>query len=593
MAEKRRTITAEGRTELAWPGKGNFEPRPALALVEREVFATDDGQDPTTNLIVGGDARDALPALLGRYEGQVQQVYIDPPFSTGEIFGPDYDDRYEHALWLNEMLETFDLLYRFLKPEGSFWLHLDENEVHYAKLLCDGIFGRPNFIGEIIWQKKYTQSNDAGFLSINHDTILIYAKDKSKVRLSGLPRSEKQDRAYRNPDKDPEGPWKATPLHAKSGTDDKFEHTFTNGVRWSPPQGTFPRFTHDRLDEFEATGAIWFGRDGRAIPSRKTYLKNLGEGVVPKSLWTYKEVGHNHEAKDEIKATFPDRAAFSTPKPERLMRRIVTIGSKPGDLVLDCFAGSGTTAAVAHKLGRNFVTIERSERTATEWAAERIRRAMLGTDWEAADDRHNADKCDITECPECQRPIKHVAPKVADDDEPTGEAPVKGYPGGFTALHVGEPIARRDPDLGLPLLSERYRQSADLARLFVNYSGFELLDDHRANQLGLEPGLFHAIKERRLIHFADDVVNSEYVDGLADRMPLGHTLVIYARRAQSELHIPENVLVEKTPRDFLDDLRLRPADASWVPPSFPDGIDTDDEDDESSASTPETSAAGT
>ncbi len=314
------------------------------------------------------------------YRGAVTCIFIDPPYNTGSAF-EHYRDGVEHSLWLSQLGERIAVLQRLLSPGGSLWISIDDTESHYLKVLCDEIFGRDNFVANVIWQKKYTVANDARWFSDNHDHILVYAKDKTRWRPNRLPRSNEMNARYANPDNDPKGPWKSTPLHAKSGSEKSrhFEFRFSNGIRWSPPPGTFARFSEEALKRLDAANAIWFGRDGNAVPSRKTYLCELAnDGKPPLTVWLHGEVGHNHEAKNEVKC-FNRAEVFGTPKPERLLHRIIHIATNPGDVVLDAFAGSGTTGAVAHKMGRRWVMVERGEQCHTH-IIPRLKKVIDGDD---------------------------------------------------------------------------------------------------------------------------------------------------------------------------------------------------------------------
>lgn len=246
-----------------------------------------------------------------------------------------------------------------LSQDGSLWINIDDDESHYLKVLADEVFGRENFIANIVWQKKYTIANDATFFSDNHDHILLFAKVKSSFRINGLQRTEEQNKRYKNPDNDPNGPWMTQPLHAKSGNTTEFTYTFENGVKWSPPRGTYPRYTKKTLEEFEKENRIWFGSKGTAVPRVKKYLSDMGE-VTPATIWFHDKVGNNDQANKEVKALISEED-FSTPKPESLLKRIIHIGSDENDIVCDFFLGSGTTAAVAHKMGRRYIGIEQMD----------------------------------------------------------------------------------------------------------------------------------------------------------------------------------------------------------------------------------------
>lgn len=373
------------KLELTWIGKENrprLEPRILLEDPEKSYHAlhrvTD--HDLFDNRLIFGDNLLALRALEQEFTGKIKCIYIDPPYNTGAAFA-QYDDGIEHSLWLSLIRDRIEILARLLSQDGSIWINLDDNESHYCKVLCDEVFGRNNFIANVIWQKKYTVANDARWLSDNHDHILVYCKDSSIWRPRKLPRSEEMNARYKNPDKHPKGPWKATPLHAKSGSAkaEKFSYTFKNGVTWSPPPGTFPRFSKESLAAMDANDEIWFGKDGKSTPARKTFLSELAsDGVTALTVWLHDEVGHNHEAKEEVKA-FNPRDVFATPKPERLLHRIIHLASDPGDWVLDSFAGSGTTGAVAHKMGRRWIMVELGEHCHTH-IIPRMKRVIDGED---------------------------------------------------------------------------------------------------------------------------------------------------------------------------------------------------------------------
>lgn len=583
MTPPRMTITAEGKIGLNWPGKGQFEPRPARGLIEVAQFATPDGGDPERNLVVAGDARDALPALRSRYARQARLIYVDPPFATGQMFD-DYDDRYERSLWLNEMYEIFGLLEKFLHPDGTLWVHLDYKMSHYAKVMLDSIFGYDRFVGEVIWQKADSPRMDAKQFSTSHDYILVYSP---------------------NPD------WQPTKLDPP-GADASFTEVDAEGRRFrtSPlrkwgknslradrPNLWYPITAPDDVDHPDAGKEIWpikpDGAEGNwrwkpatveANHQRIAWL-DKGSGLQPyviayedeqqkrppETLWLNSEVGHNREAKAHLKRIFGPQP-FDTPKPERLLERILKISTDEDDLVLDCFAGSGTTGTAAHKMGRRFVLVERQQRTANEFIVKRLKMVMTGED---RPPEHAAATCLVEQCPDCGSEIDHIeaeetAPRRRRERGPTA------WPGAFTLLEIGDAIARRDSELHMPVLSREYRSTAALVDLFVGYSEFERLTDEHAAELGIEPGLFHAVKERRIVHFADAIVDAAYLDDLGTRLPAGYSLIVYVRRAVSDLAPPNHIKVVKVPRDFLRDLNLRPAEATWRAPVF-DEEPVDDE----------------
>jgi len=291
--------------------------------------------------LIAGDNLAALEMLRAEHAGQVKLIYIDPPYNTGRRFV--YADDVRRDEWRSMMCPRLQAARELLRDDGAIVVSIDHHESHTLRQLLDEVFGPQNHVADVVWQKKYTRANDARFFSDNHEYLFVYAREITRLQMQGEPRSAAQDAAYTNPDDDPRGPWKATPIHAKSGTDVDFEHTFANGVVWSPPPGTFPRFSHERLTLLEEQGAIWFGTHGTAQPNRKTYLADLAERVTPTTLWLHTEVGNTHEANTELK-DLGLAGVFTNPKPTRLIRRVLQLFTGPDDLVLDFFAGSGSTA---------------------------------------------------------------------------------------------------------------------------------------------------------------------------------------------------------------------------------------------------------
>lgn len=373
------------KLELTWIGKDQrpkLEPRilledPELSYHAAQRVSEDDRFD---NILIHGDNLLALKALEAEYAGKVKCIFIDPPYNTGSAFS-HYDDGLEHSIWLSLMRDRLLILHQLLAEDGSIWITIDDNEAHYLKVLCDEVFGRRNFVSNAIWQKKYTVANDAKWLADNHDHVLVYARNKEVWRPYRLPRSEEMDKRYSNPDNHPKGPWKATPIYAKRKGSEKeqaFTFTFKNGYVWSPPEGTSPRFPAATLRAMDDNDEIWFGVKGDATPSRKTFLSELKvSGTPAPTVWLHGDVGHNHEATEEVKRI--GVGAFSTPKPERLLYRILKLATVAGDIVLDSFAGSGTTGAVAHKMKRRWIMVELGDHCHTH-IVPRLKKVIDGED---------------------------------------------------------------------------------------------------------------------------------------------------------------------------------------------------------------------
>ena len=326
------------------------------------------------NLIIKGNNLLALASLKKIFAAKVKCIYIDPPFNTGsDSFG--YNDRFNHSTWLTFMKNRLTLARELLKPDGSIWISIDDDEGHYLKVLADEIFGRVNFVATIIWEKKYSPQNDATWLSDSHDFILVYAKDKSIWRPNLLPRTEEMNARYKNPDNDPRGVWKVGDMSAKRLTSkDCYPITTPSGRIVYPPTGTSWRFPQKKFAELVADNRIWFGLEGNNVPQVKRFLTDVRQGAVSKTIWKRDEVGDNQDGKRELLNL---DLLFGTPKPERLLERILTLATRAGDLVLDYHVGSGTTAAVAHKMGRRYIGVEQMDYIET-LTVERLKKVIDG-----------------------------------------------------------------------------------------------------------------------------------------------------------------------------------------------------------------------
>lgn len=368
-------MTRKTKLELTWPGKEEgprLEPRILLEHPERgHHAATKREGDLFDNMLIKGDNLLALKALEQDHAGKVKCVFIDPPYNTGSAF-THYDDGIEHSLWLSLLKARLELLSRLLAPEGSIWVTIDDAEGHYLKILMDEVFGRSNFVGDVTWQKTTSIHNNATLFSSATDHVLVYAKDIGAFKMGMIDRSARNEGDYSNPDQDPRGPWTTSPLHVSltSGQRGKqFAATGKSsglyaiispvGTEVYPPKGRAWAYSPETIASLQDEGMIWWGKDGKNQPRLKRFIESSKKGVVPSTLWLSAEVGHNQEAKAENSALLPaETDLFSTPKPERLLERVVRLATNVGDLVLDSFAGSGTTGAVAHKMGRRWIMVE-------------------------------------------------------------------------------------------------------------------------------------------------------------------------------------------------------------------------------------------
>jgi adenine-specific DNA-methyltransferase len=375
------------KLELTWIGKENrprLEPR---ILLEDQSLSYHASQrvaenDIFDNRLIFGDNLLALKALEQEFTGRIKCIFIDPPYNTGTAF-EHYEDGLEHSIWLSLIRERLEILWKLLRPDGSIWITIDDTECHYLKVACDEIFGRSNFVSSFAWEKDEGRRGDTD-ISSAHDHILLYARDREVWRKTRnlLPRTAEQESRYRNPDNDPRGPWlQGDNGTAKSGSESaRFPILLPSGREVVPPKGNYWRFSRENFERAKAEGRVHFGVKGDSMPVIKRYLTEVQQGVVPRTWWPADEAGSNQDAKrDHLRKLLPEIEPFATPKPEQLIQRVLLISTAQGELVLDSFAGSGTTAAVAHKMGRRWVTVELGEQIHTH-IIPRLKKVIDGED---------------------------------------------------------------------------------------------------------------------------------------------------------------------------------------------------------------------
>lgn len=367
------------RYQLTWPGKkeamllANTPINKTLRPVKEESVDWEN----TGNIYIEGDNLEALKILQESYLNKIKCIYIDPPYNTGKDF--IYKDNFKqsreeyladsgqvdgdgnrlfqntesngrfHSDWLSMMYPRLKLARNLLREDGVIFISIDDNEAANLRKLCDGVFGEKNFVANVIWEKKFSPQNDAKWLSDNHDHILIYAKSKEVWRPFKLPRNIENNR-YQNPDNDPRGPWTSSDLTVKTyNANYDYPIKTPSGKIISPTKGRCWAVPRERFEELVKDNRIWFGKTGSNVPRIKTFLSEVKDGIVPLTIWKYSEVGHNQEARQEIKILFDDNAYFDNPKPVRLLMRILMLSTKENDVILDFFSGSATTAhAVMH-----------------------------------------------------------------------------------------------------------------------------------------------------------------------------------------------------------------------------------------------------
>jgi adenine-specific DNA-methyltransferase len=340
----------------------------AYRLLE-EIPELSYGDNNSENLLIQGDNLEALKALIPFYAGKVKCIFIDPPYNTKSAF-EHYDDNLEHSQWLSLMYPRLELLRELLSEDGSIWVTIDDNEAHYLKVIMDEVFGRKNFISNTVWQKKYAASNDAKSLSEDHDHILVYVKNKLAWIPNKLPRDMESNKSYKNPDNDDRGLWRADNYKCNKSSTERpnlyypIKQPNTGEEIW-PKKTAVWRYNIETHNKHIQDNLIWWGKDGtNSTPAFKRFLTTVDNTSNPQSVWLWQDVGHNQDAKREVMMLNPD-APFSTPKPEKLLNRVVQIASNENDIVLDSFLGSATTAAVAHKMNRRYIGIELGEHAKT------------------------------------------------------------------------------------------------------------------------------------------------------------------------------------------------------------------------------------
>ena len=397
---------------LEWIGKSkviNHHQDVPFRVLERKYSFDENGQhnedNGSENMIIRGDNLEALKALLPRYEGRVKCIYIDPPYNTGnegwvyndnvndpkikkwlgEVVGKEGEDLTRHDKWLCMMYPRLKLLQKLLAEDGAIFISIDDTEISNLRLLMDEVFGANNFVTTVIWHKNYAPKSSAKFFSEDHDYITVYAKNKMAWIPNLLPRTEEQDKIYKNPDNDPRGLWRPDNLSARNPYSlGLYSITCPSGrVIPGPPAGRYWVVSEEKFKQMDADGRIYWGKDGNNIPAPKRYLSEVKQGRVPQTIWEYEEVGHTQDAKKDLKAIFDGEMPFDTPKPYRLIERILQIASDPDSIILDSFAGSGTTAHAVLNMNkadgghRKLILVEMMD-YADSITAERVKRVIRG-----------------------------------------------------------------------------------------------------------------------------------------------------------------------------------------------------------------------
>lgn len=494
----------KGKLELTWVGKYEEEKLEPRILIEDKSKSY--GDPDTENMLIHGDNLLALKALEMQYRGKIKCVYIDPPYNTGSAF-EQYDDDLEHSIWLGIMRRRLQIIQKLLSDDGTLWISIDDDECHYLKVLCDEVFGRSNFISTVIWQKIHSIKNDASYLSENHDFILVYSKNKEKVKFNLLPRTEAMNARYKNLDNDPRGPWQSGDLVANEERANGYYEVVSpkTGKVFNVPKGKHWVYSQENMMKLIEENGVWFGKDGNSFPRKKRFLANVMNGRKGDTWWSSDEVGHNQEAKRESIKIFGKHNAFATPKPERLVERILQLATDEGDLVLDSFLGSATTVAVAHKMKRHWIGIEMGEHV-------------------------------ITHC-------KYRMDLVIDGED-GGVSKNNNWQGGggYKFYELAEPLLVKNKVLPVYQINPSYTWDM-VCEAICKIEGF-----------AYEPsGEFQGhSSENRFLHITEEFVNTKYVMSIMKNLGDKQSLLIYCKKNQAGMMLPDNVEVKKIPRDLLD-----------------------------------------
>lgn len=505
------------KLELTWIGKEDrprLEPRVLVEDPSKSYHADEriSENDIFDNRLIFGDNLLAIKALEQEFTGKIKCIFIDPPYNTGTAF-EHYDDGVEHSLWLSLMRDRIEILRRLLTSDGSLWITIDDNECHYLKVVCDEIFGRSNFIANFVWEKTAGRKNDT-YISSAHDHILAYALDLNVWRRTRnlLPRSDGQIARYQNPDNDPRGPWiQGADSTAKSGSESlRYEVELPSGRKVVPPKGNYWRFSPASFKKALEENRVYFGKDGDSLPIVKKYLSEVQDGLVPRTWWPSSEVNSNQGAKrDHLRKLLPDIEPFATPKPEQLLERIIHISTNTGEWVLDSFAGSGTTGAVAHKMGRRWVMVELGEHCHT-----------------------------------------HIIPrlkKVINGDDSRGITESTNWKGGggFRYYTLAPSLLKKD-SFGNWVINSAYH-AEQLAQAVCKIEGFTYApSDEHYWQHGYST-------ERDFIYVTTQTLTRQQIEALADEVGQHRSLVIYCRAFRiRDKDLFTNLTLKKIPKAVLD-----------------------------------------
>jgi adenine-specific DNA-methyltransferase len=505
-------MSGKQRLELTWIGKENrprLEPRILLEDPEKSYHAKQRVTDADIfdNRLIFGDNLLALKALEQEFAGKVKCVFIDPPYNTGSAFA-HYDDGVEHSIWLSLIRDRLEILRNLLAEDGSIWITIDDNEAHYLKIVCDEIFGRSNFVASMIWQKRYSRENREA-VGDAHDYVIVYARsaDHFKNVRNLVPMTPEQAKVYKNPNQHPRGRWRGIPMTAQGYRPNQmYKIVAPGGAVHIPPEGRCWSTIEPEFLKLREAGKIYFGKDNNSQPNIIRFLDEV-EGLVPWTWWPHEEVGHTDEAKKEMHGIFGKVEAFITPKPERLLYRVIHIASNPGDLVLDSFAGSGTTGAVAQKMGRRWIMVELGDHANT-----------------------------------------HVIPrlkKVIDGDDPGGVTEITGWKGGggFRYFHIAPSLLEKDR-FGNLIISKQYNPSM-LTEAMCKIMGFTYAP---SDELYWQQG---RSTESDFLYVTTQTLTRDQLAKLSDEVGEHRSLLICCAAFRGKAEAFPNLTIKKIPSAVL------------------------------------------
>lgn len=524
---------AKQKLELTWIGK-NIKPKlePRILIEDPEKSY---GSSGTENKLIHGDNLLALKALEQDYAGKIKCVYIDPPYNTGNAF-EHYDDGLEHSIWLSLMRDRLEILWKLLSEDGSIWINIDYKEVHYLKVLCDELFGRNKFLNEIIWQKRTSRENRKAIGSA-HDTILLYTKSDHTIWKHTRNLLSPKSNSLANPDNDPKGRWSSIPFSAQGFRKNQMYDIETpTGITHQPPKGRCWGATEVVYKKLRDEGRVYYPSSGNGKPRIKQY-EDEQKGLVPMTVWLAEDVGTTEESKKEVMNIFTDSEAFDTPKPERLIKQIIHIATNPGDFVLDSFLGSGTTAAVSHKMGRKWIGIELGEHCSTH-CKPRMDKVISGEDQGGVSKTPKA-KAKVVLCKECNDLICDTCSEKIGKNDKGGEILWKGG-GGYKYYELAPSLLNKD-SYGNWIINKKY--NADMmAAAMAKQEGFKYNPD---------PDIYWKqgqSTEQDYIFTTTEFLTQEHLEHLHGQMRGGESLLICCKAFNANDSQYSNMTIKKIPQ---------------------------------------------